>query len=85
MTATTAHGTNEDAATVLARLHALLTEDDLEGVHAQLIGRRLLLEGCATSYEAKCRIEKAAQTLALPLESSLRVIPAALCGPPIHS
>jgi hypothetical protein len=69
--------TIEDTALVLRRLQALLAEKGLEGVRAEVIGRTLLLEGSVGSYEAKCRIEKAAQALVLRLDSSLRVIPGA--------
>ena len=62
---------------VVSRLQVLLADDDLTGLRAEFIGSRLVLVGSVPSYEAKCRIEKTAQTLALEIDSSLRVIPGA--------
>ena len=71
-----------DKANTDLRLQTLLAAPGLESVRATLIGRRLILEGNVGSYEAKCRIEKAARGLALHLESCLKVIPGAFFDSP---
>ena len=69
--------TPETSTEIEIRLKDLALALPLDTVRLQLLGNELLLQGWVTSYDEKCRVERAARSAGFQVQNWLRVIPAA--------